>query len=445
MPGHDQTSPGITKAQVNEGVTFIGFNADQALTSPLAASYATYREMRKNPTIALGRAILTGPVAAGQWTVQSKNGVSDDLVEFVRDEFLSRRQSFMETVMYGQIDFGWQSFEKVFEFDADDGRIHLRKLKALLHDITQVLVDGNGGFIGLAQVRDHVTVPLEQSLLISFRVEGTQWYGQSLLENARHAYNAWIETDAGAARYATKISGSHWFIQHPFGSTIDETGATVENKDIAIKMLTALRSVGGGDIAVGKAADPGKQWDVELKGDPGGGAVTTFVPRNEYLDRQMIRGLLVPERAALEGRYGTRADAEAHADIAITGMELADRHITTILNWHCVDQLLAANFGEDARGSVWLESAPLVDTQRESLMKVYDAILRNPGGFLEEFGQIDTDAIKDKIGVPKSQEIAEAGTTPLDGVDADDPLSASIRGVYADGNGNGNPLRTRLR
>lgn len=432
MAGPELISPGLTKSQVTEGVSIITFGAPQALTNPLPKSYATYRTMRTHPTIALGRAILTGPVAAGEWAVESNDDVPDEWVEFVRDEFLSRRQSFMETVMYGTIDFGWQAFEKVFEFKDSDGRVHLRKLKALLQDITTVIVDSNGNFLGLAQVRDQVVVPLDLSLLISFRVEGTQWYGQSLLENARAVYNAWVEVEAGATRYDTKIAGSHWLLQHPIGSSEDEDGTLTENKDIAIKMLAALKS--SGDIAVGRPTDENKKWEFDLKSDPGAGK-TSFVSRAEYLDKQMIRALLVPERAALEGRYGTRADAEAHADIAITTMELADRHITTILNWHCVDQLLAVNFGEAARGQVWLASAPLVDTQRDILIAVYKAILTNPLGFIEEFGLIDTDAMKDKLGVPKSQEVADAGAEPLEGVDQDDPLAASIRSMYADGNG----------
>ena len=77
-----------------------------------------------------------------------------------------------------------------------------------------------------------------------------------------------------------------------------------------------------------------------------------------------------------------------------------------------MDQLLVLNFGEAARSSVWLEAAPILDSKREFLRAVYQAVLSNPRGFLEEYGQIDTNAIKDAIGVPKAREVAQHGRVP---------------------------------
>lgn len=428
MPHNE--SLGETGIQVNLGGGIVmGFMP--TLPNPLQRNYATYRLMRTQPTLALGRALSVGPIASGEWAVESRDDVPEEWIQFVRDEFLSRRQPFMETSMYGGIDFGWQPYEKVFELREDDGLIHLKKLKPLLQDLTTILINGRGSFVGFEQARDHVTVPLELSLLVSFRVEGTQWHGQSLLENARKAFNRWTAADDGADRYDRRLAGAQWFIQYPHGKSIDDSGALVENKVIAQALFDKIQSCG--DIGVGKPADEANKWEIDQLGGSGA-KQADFVPRLGYLDQLMMRAILLPERAALEGRYGTRADAEAHADMAITSMELSDKHITTILNWHCVDQLLVVNFGEAARGTVWLASAPLVDSERETLVKIYEKILSNPGGFFREVAAIDATAIREKIGIPSAVTDQDETVEPLEGVviDDDDPLVMSMEKLYSD-------------
>jgi hypothetical protein len=63
-------------------------------------------------------------------------------------------------------------------------------------------------------------------------------------------------------------------------------------------------------------------------------------------------------------------------------------------------------------------------------------VLDNPSGFLEEFGLIDTDALKDTLGVPKSKEVADAASDKqpaggsLPGVDAKNPMAATLKRLY---------------
>ena len=96
-------------------------------------------------------------------------------------------------------------------------------------------------------------------------------------------------------------------------------------------------------------------------------------------------------------------------------------------------------------------AAPIRDAKLQYVRDVYTAFLTDPNGFLEESGQIDTDAIKDLLGVPKADTTAQAGDVqpepegpPTPGVDDRDPLAATIRRVYANlgidsgGNGDGN-------
>lgn len=405
------------------------------LTNPLPQSYDTYRTMRKDPTIALARALTIAPIVAGDWMVEADDEVDDERIKFIRDQFLPMRESVLQQALLGGIDFGWQPFEKVFE--QEDGHLVLRKLKPLLHDITIILVDKEtGAFAGFRQEQN--TLPLANCLLISFRVEGTQWHGASLLENIRATFNKYTEADAGAMRYDKKLAGASLLIECPSQEEYEDDTKR-PNTEIGLELGQALQS--SGIVVVpqvipkwaSEMVNPPSAWKFDVLQDsssrqPG------FTARLDYLDKLKARGLEWPERAILEGMFGTKAEAGAHQGLAITNADLTHRHITRFVNWHCVDHVLALNYGEEARGTVRLVAAPLVDAKLEFLRGLYTEILKHPQGFMEEYGTIDSDGLKDTLGVPKTEEVdrgEDDGQEPAQpGVDVNDPLAGSVRSIY---------------
>jgi hypothetical protein len=399
------------------------------LITPLPASYKTYRDIRKHPTIALGRAMSMAPIVASDWSIKSNSDVPDEWVQLISDTFLPFREMYLEQSIGGGIDFGWQGFEKVFTVDG--GYVVLAKLKPLLQDLTEILIDEHGRFMGFQQ--GTLVLPLANSQLCSFRVEGTQWHGRSLLETARTTYNQWTEANAGAARYDRKLAGSHWVLYYPEGKQPDGKA----NTEVAKEILAALES--SGSVAIPTSVtdyveslgggDDKRGWKIDII--TGGSAQQpTFIDRLRYLDTLLIRSLEMPERAVLEGQFGTLAESSAMADLAMTNADLTHRAAVRQLNWYAVDQVLAMNFGEEARGKVVIEASPIADVQRAMIKQIYTTILGNPSGFLEEFGTIDTDAMKDVLGVPKSATVAQAGEMP-DAVDLDSEIAASIKGMFA--------------
>lgn len=422
-----------------EVVTTYGGLSGLGLSTQLPASYDTYREIRKDPTVAMARALSVAPILAAEWSVESADGVDDERIRFVRDQFLPVRESLLEAAMFGGVDFGHQPYEKVFAYEAATGRTIIKKFKPLLQDLTKILVEeATGAFRGFKQ--KNVRVPLENSLLIPFRVEGTNWYGEPLLENARKPWTQKQKASGGAERYDEKVAGAHWVVWYPIGETEDESGTAKDNADLARDILNALEA--SGSLAVPRSLEEftndlqaqNSKWKIELLAD-NGARQPTFINRLDYLDKQLVRALLLPERAVLEGTYGTKAEAETHGNLAMTMAQLQHQYVTRLLNWHAVDQLLAINYGEEARGTVWLEAAPIVDERIAYLKAVYDAVLDNPNGFLEEFGNIDMDSLKEQLGVPKSQEVDDDGMggptiISVEGEPEDPRLAASIRRVY---------------
>ena len=66
----------------------------------LPATYNTYRTIRRNPTVALARALSAAPILAAQWTVKSRDGVPDAWVRFIQAEMLPLRQTFLEAALF---------------------------------------------------------------------------------------------------------------------------------------------------------------------------------------------------------------------------------------------------------------------------------------------------------------------------------------------------------
>jgi len=385
-----------------------GQSVPELMKPPGRTSYKIIRAMRVHPTIAMARALSVAPILAATWSVEPTDDAPEGAEELITDTFIPVRELLLESAMYGGIDFGWAPFEKVFGIDRD-GREVIIKLKPLLHDMTDILVDvQTGSFAGFKQttVRGPIVLPLENALLVSFRVEGTQWHGAALMENAKLAYDSWIEANTSAGVYDKKIAGSHFVVYYPLGVSTDKTGKQVPNHELAKLMIAGLE--GSGSIAVPNVVsaqldDLNEQsaggWRIEILEDRGG-RQPTFVNRLSYLDKMFVRGFLLPERAVLEGQFGTKAEAGKHADMALTNMDLQHKYVTRMANWHAVDQTLALNYGEETRGSVKLVAAPLADDKQAMLKDIYTEIIKNPAGFAEEYDWVDTAAVREQLGIP---------------------------------------------
>lgn len=430
MPEDNETARGVnftekTKAQI---VTSFG----RQLTSPLPASYGTYRTIRKQPTVSLARALVKAAILAGSWNVDQDDDIEDEfgdeIKDFIRDQFEPIREHIIEKALDGGGDFGWAPFEIVFGHE--DDKTIIEKMKPLLQDLTIILVDeASGAFQGFRQTHSGSNIDIldEYALNISFRVEGSNWYGAGLLENIRETYNQWREAQAGAERYDAKVAGAHWVIYYPVGTSPSGLGdeeEEVDNADIAEDILDALESSGSVTVPVKIQAfvkdmsNQNMSWRIELLEDKGG-RQPTFVDRLKYLDALLVRGWMMPERAIIEGEFGTKAEAGIHMDVSVMNATSWDRHIATTVNRGPVDTLLIQNWSERLRGKVYIVPAPLVDAQLTFLRKIYEVALNNQATVLDIAPLINMDGLMDRIGVPKSEETVEAGETSGEGLDLD--------------------------
>jgi len=378
------------------------------LTRPnydLRGTYAQLRAVRKDPTVSLARGLLVSCIQAGSWNIEADEDVRDDVREFI-EHILPLRDKFLyNCITFGRVDYGWIGFEKIFNLDGD--RIVIKELKPLLHDITTILVTEQGRFNGYRQnplTGSSFDVEVEKCLHVAFDVEAGNLYGYPLLENVRLIEDMWNESNDGAKRYDKKLAGSHWVIKYPPGTgTVD--GESKDNGEIAALLLAALESSGSVSIPTTTAtvlqelinAEVANlyAWQVDFLEDSGH-KQTDFIDRLKYLDTLKVRGLLLPERAILEGQFGTRAESAVQGDWAILNMEAIDKAMASMFNEQVINQLVELNFGIETVGKIRLVALPLVDTQIEFIRKIYEKA-NDPA--------LDVTVLRDKLDLPGLKDV----------------------------------------
>lgn len=396
----------------------------------LPVTYDRVRENRRDPTVKLARTLIIAPVLEAGWSVVADDGVEDDVKEFIDDCVSPMHDHYMTKSLLNMSDFGWGAFEKVFEQD-ESGYVVLRKLKPLLPDITTILVDRKtGAFAGLKN-RD-VTLDLAESLLVYQDEEGTNWYGEADMLAVDRVMRKYEIIEAAADRYDRKVAGSHWVIHFPRGVT-KYNGVETDNSLIARSILNSIESTG--KIAIPRQVDQVMQqlngggpaedaWKLELLTDSGGGN-TAMLERMRYHDVLKVRCYGAPERAILEGEYGTKAEAETHGDFAVVNINKRRRTAVQMLNWHVVNQLLRLNFGKDYENHVRVVPTPLTDKQLAFIKQVYQAIVTGANG-AEEQDAIDMSAVRERVGIPVKASMTEANLPDLTGGNPAEPISLPV-------------------
>lgn len=378
---------------------------DSVMTRPAYASAGTLAELRAvraDPTVSLARRLLISSIQAGSWNIEADEDVPENIVDEMQYILGLRDSIVYNGVAFGLSDYGWVGFEKLFK--VIDDKVTIEDLKPLLVDITTILVTPQGKFNGFRQrplTGDSVDVNVEKCLLMNFGVEAGNLYGTPLLEGIRATSDSWTECDEGAKRYDTKLAGSHWVVYYPPGTSVVD-GESIDNGEVAKLVLAAMESSGSAAVpttsatvlqeVLNKSIADLYAWRIELIDDKAG-KQASFNDRLNYLDKQKVRGMGLPERSILEGTFGTKAEAGVHGDWAILNLEAVDKSIATMVNKQVIDQLIALNYGAQYVGKVRLVALPLVDTQVTFLRKVYEDI-SDP--------DLDVETLRSRLDLPQA-------------------------------------------
>lgn len=414
--------------------TFQGFG------KPPLGTYKTYREMRTNPTIALARAIATAPIRAASFSIGAKDDVQDDVVKFIEGEMKRHWWQLIRNVLFA-LDYGFASFEKVF--DIKENQFVYRKLKPLIVDNTKIVVDRKTGvFEGLQQ--QAVKLRPNKCFLYSHDKEAGNLFGRSRHENCRStAYAQYKVISERRGQYARKAAGIIPIIEYPVGESKDKAGAIKSNYELAVGVLQKLGDGNGitmpntfakhaGDLArSGVDLAKLKSWSIqflETKGAHG----KSFTDMLRHLESLMMRAWLVPERAGTEGQFGTKAEAGVQSQTAMIISDLLFGDILWSINQDLVNPLLWYNYGQEAIDSVYLEAGGIDPILREFLRKIVEKVLTEPANIDFFIQWLDVDALLDKVGAPKAEEIVIPKERTEEKTDDKNEatMSADVRQLY---------------
>lgn len=425
------------------GIVRFGMNRPELPTNYKSNWFNTVRSMRIDPTIALIRDLVVGPIVSAGWSVAHKPNAPAGAVDLITNKFLNLRDYIVRNTVVGLMDFGWQSFEKIWAID-DDGSAVLDKVKPLLQDITTILVNKNNGeYVGVVQNAhglgsDYETKKIgedlvfgdsflkaHETILCNTNVEGTYWYGRAWMENMLLPYLGWNTVNDAADRYDRKISGSHWVVRFPVGQTpYGDTRELTDNYIIARDMIRSLENSGALyvprslDRTLQEMSDKSGQedaWIIELLSDQSS-QQAAFIDRLAYYDALKARALGFPERSVFQGQFGTKAEAETHADLAVVIAEMRHKEITEMISNQTVDDYLRYNYGRKAVGTVYLKTSPIADDLRKFLRQIFITLLQsNPQTALETISRAE---IQSRLGLPTTISRGEDGEFTFPEVEA---------------------------
>lgn len=376
-------------------------------------TYATYREMRTDPTIALARAAGTAAIKAADYSVQADPEAPPQAVQLIEDAAAVLWGDYIRDALFGR-DYGWAPFEKLWA--NRDGAFTIERLKPLRVDDTKVMVDGHGNVCGL-RMPEEKNLWLDKSMLYTYDPECGNPYGRSIYENIRaKAWDPWTNYQQQLTMIAKRAAGTIPLIRFPAGK---HKATGTDYADIAKSTLDLLSSSRGvafpweyqdwaGDL-LRKGVDPTKllSWQIDvLKFESGHG--TEILNAMRYCDTLKLRGMLVPERAATEGTNGTKAEAETHGALGVSMQELDYEDMVKQFNKGAVDDMLSANWGPAMRGKVYVVPAPLVDEDKALLRQIVTAVLTNPQNIDLLYGVTDLDAMIEETGLPQRANVQPA-------------------------------------
>jgi hypothetical protein len=246
-----------------------------------------------------------------------------------------------------------------------------------------------------------------------------------------------VDAHAGAARYDKKIAGAAHVLHYPPDEKVIAADGTEKRAyEVARDTLTAIEAgkpiampneyAGGIDDIRNMSGPDRKRWILEIIEDKTP-RQPTFIARLEYLDKCLLRSYMVPERSAIEAvNAGSRADSGTAADIVLTIAELLHQDIARMINWHIVDQLLVINYGEKARGTVYITPQPLQDATRSLITDIVKTVFTAPANVDLLTTLLDFDAMLDQAGLPKSENIDAALENGPTATPATDPSTGNV-------------------
>jgi len=379
-------------------------------------SFDDYREMRKSPTLAMARAIANSAIRSAEWIVEADDDAVAGAKEAV-DSFTNNLRPHLIDLYQYALDYGFQAARTPWTMD-ENGQMVVERVKSIKpEDVKQIEIFENSGKIASVKLDKNEKIEAENVLVLTYDGEGGDPFGRSRFENIRtYAFIPWRDWIKKMGQYANKAAGVIPIITFPPGTSIDENGQVINNSVVARKLLDNLPLGKGVAIPIelvpfaqemmkmGMKYEDLMAWKITIldaKSGFGGEALSTV----QHFEALQMRGFLLPERTALEGTTGTKAEAGEHADIMIATAEENSEDFVRQISDQLVQRFVVYNFGESQRTKIRLKAAPINDEARAIIKEILVPYLAANSDVLETAA--DVNDMMDRLGIPKKVEVVD--------------------------------------
>jgi hypothetical protein len=405
----------ITLPQLPGFATMISVQGDLGLARPDDNSYNTYRIMRLDHTLALARQILLNSIMSIKLETSAEDDAPEGAKDFIEDWLKDRQFCIMKYLSEDNIDFGFACSEKIFKIE--NGKVIIDKLKKMIPELSWITIFGRtGAKTGVRQM--WVYLPLDKVAIISgtiTQIEGTQWYGRSLLKNAYRPWVEWNEAAEGLSKYNRRIAGAQYIVKYPIGQIPLPNGEILDASKIAEDLLHSLKSGEhvavpsvvayyfdkmNGNIPAGIAEYLDFQINILEDKTP---RQPSFTEGLEYFDTLKVRALLTPERSLIsagKGHGSSKADSQTHADQAVGVADIVSKSTCDQLNEQVINQMLELNYGPSAINTVRINPLPMEPDKKALLADVYMQLLQKPQDI-----DVDMGALEDALEIPHNPDV----------------------------------------
>ncbi len=288
-------------------------------------------------------------IDAGQTTTDTGDGETEitdadyEIQEFVRRALFEKMETTWDDFLRQSLTmlaFGFSVFEKVYTVDEDDGKIYIKKLAQRLARTVwswKTIDKNNPGIIQFVPVNDegkpsNIPIPGEKLLVFSFRREGDNFEGVSVL---RSSYKHWYIKDTlyklDAVKHERQAIGIP-VISMPDTHTdadMDEAEAILQNLLSTEKSYIVL---------------PGEKWKFEFANM---GAATTadteksINHHNKEIAKNILAQFLELGGTGGGGSYALSEDQSSFFMLSLTAIA---KQIAEKLNRELIPELVDLNF-----------------------------------------------------------------------------------------------------
>ena len=288
--------------------------------------------------------VLELPIRATRWYIEpgSEEDRDQEIADFVRKNLFEDMEhtwdDFLRKVLT-MLPFGHAVFEKVYRIDQTDGMIKWQKFaERPQRTLVQFVPDENGDLREIHQFVQgkpgEIILPAEKCLVFSFREEGGDPRGQSIL---RAAYKHWKMKDFVYSVVNTGIERE--YVGVPFALTNGEPPQDVlDDIDEALDGLTKGEK-GWFRLPEAYVKEIGR-WESQRE-------QSKIMPYIEHHDLMIARSALAHFiNLGSQGATGSWALSKDQSDLFLMSLNSIANYICDVINRHAIPELVRANFGD---------------------------------------------------------------------------------------------------